>query len=245
MNSTIALEPATGTEYFRCREMLMRHHYLRTFPDPRGMPLTYSVRLNGEWVGSIVFCRPEASRNFQGPFTYGGKADLESGKAKFDRWEVLNLARVWLDPDVQVGGRLYSADHLPGFTDRKGNFRSSFASTVIRLGIMNVRYDYLMLYPPCWVEEPYQIRVILSYCDTRVHRGVVYRASGFQLALTNKNKIETWWTEDVPPLDQERDEAIRRVSKFDARSASKRAARRDAVSHGDLFAASAFELGRS
>lgn len=243
MPLTCTIECAVGAEFARCREMLVRHHYLRTFPDPRGMPLTYAVRLDGAWVGTLVFGRPESNRCYRGEMTYGSTADRDAGKCRFDRWEVLNLARVWLDPCVQPGGHLCRPDALPGFADRKGRWRPAFASHVVRAAIWAVRYDYLMLYPPCWVEEPYQIRAVLSYCDTRVHRGVIYRASGFALAGANREGIETWYTVDVPPLDPERDAAVRLASRLDGRSASKRAARRRAVAQGDLFAAAVFEGG--
>lgn len=243
MTADIRLEVAVGADYFRCREMLIRNHYLRTFPDPRGMPLTYSIRVAGAWAGTLVFCRPESNRRYAGDLTYGSTADLHSGRARFDRWEILNLARVWLDPSVQHGGHLCRPESLPGFTDRRGTWRSSFASGIVRAAILAVRYDYLMLYPPCWVEEPYQIRAILSYCDTRVHRGVIYRAAGFHLAGCNRGGIETWYDDNVPPLDVNQDTAVRHVSKLDARSTSKRAARRRAVASGDLTAALAFGDG--
>jgi len=49
-----------------------------------------------------------------------------------------------------------------------------------------------LAYPPCFLEQPYQLRVCLSYCDTRVHQGTIYRASGFALARQNNQGIETW-----------------------------------------------------
>lgn len=233
----VRIEVAHGTGHLFAREMIARNHYLRTFPDPRGMPLTYSVFLGAEWVGALVFCRPESNRCYQGALTYGSIADRAAGRAEYDRWEVLNLARVWLSPSVQDGGSLCRPDLLPGFTDRKGQWRSTFASGLVRAAILAVRYDYLMFYPPCFLEEPYQIRAILSYCDTRVHRGVLYRAARFGLARVNRDGVETWWSADVPPLDAAQDDAVRKVSRLDSRSISKRAMRRDRVAQGDLFAA--------
>jgi hypothetical protein len=118
----------------------------------------------------------------------------EAGRAEYDRWTILNLARVWLHPSVQRGGAFYSPELLPGYTDRRGVWRSTLASTVIELALARVGYDYLRTHPPCFPDEPYQIKVVLSYCDTTKHKGTIYRAAGFELARTNERGIETWYT---------------------------------------------------
>ena len=218
----LQLTVAHGIEWGMCAGTLAQFHYLHTFPDPRCMPMVYSVRLRKTWVGALVFGRPEASRCFRGGITYGGRADLAAGRCRYDRWEVLNLARVWLLPEIQSGGSAYSPELLPGFVDRKGAFRSSLASTVIHRAIEQVRVDYLLWYPPCFLAEPYQVRAVLSYCDTRVHRGTIYRASGFSLAGTNRAGVETWWTDCVNPLDADEDAQVREASRKHARSQKKR-----------------------
>lgn len=221
----IQLGVASGLEWSLAVGAITRFHYLRTFPDPRGMPVVLSVRLDGEWVGCLVFCRPESNRRYKGELTYGSKEDQSTGRATFDRWEVLNLARVWFSPDVQAGGRLCQEGIVPGFVDRKRIFRTTFASTVVRMGIDAIKFHYLMVYPPCFIEEPYQIRVVLSYCDTRVHRGVLYRSSGFRQAGTNRGGVETWFFDRVGPLDPNQDSEVRLASRKSDRSARKRHAR--------------------
>lgn len=217
--------PAGPIEWSLCAGALVRFHYLHTFPDPRGMPLVYSVRLGEEWVGTLVYTRPESNRCYQGGLTYGSAADIAAGRAEYDRWEVLNLARVWLSPAFQTGGSRCDPDTVPGFFDRRGVFRSTLASTVVRESMNRIRLDYLLRYPPCFLEEPYQLKVVLSYCDTRVHRGVLYRSSGFTLARRNRDGIETWKSPDLPPLDEAADAEVRRASRTSSRSQRKRAAR--------------------
>lgn len=221
----ISIAPAAGLEWALAAGAIERFHYLHTFPDPRGMPVVHSVRLQGEWVGCLVWCRPESNRRYKGVLTYGSQDDVAAGRARFDRWEILNLARVWFVPDVQAGGRLCQGDLIPGFTDRRGQFRSTFASAVVRLGIAAIRYDYLMVYPPCFPEQPYQIRCVLSYCDTRVHRGVLYRAAGFAPAGANQRCIETWYYDKVDPLEPYLDADVRYASRRSSRSIRKRHAR--------------------
>jgi hypothetical protein len=127
----------------------------------------------------------------------------------------LSLARVWLDPVVQSGGLW--VDNMPGYTDRRGVWRSTLASTVISMAIEQVVIDYLLRYPPVWIDQPYAIKVISSYCDTRVHKGTIYRSSGFHLAHTNQCGIETWM-KDTRMLTGDEDARIRKLSEQHPRS---------------------------
>lgn len=209
---------------FLIEQTVAAHHYLRKYPDPRCMCFNYSVHLGETWVGCLVFGRPQAGKLFKGPLTYGSVEDVESGKARLCRWEVLNLARVWFSPAVQRGGCLHRPELLPGFVDRKGVWRSTLASTVIRAAIHHVRIDYLVMYPPVFFRK-WHIRCVLSYCDTRLHRGTIYRESGFSLASRNREGIETWAFEGIEPPTAEDDAVIRRIGRTHPRSVKKRNAK--------------------
>lgn len=211
----------TGAEW--SQRQVAACHYLRTPVDPRCRPFVYLVELRPAvitpfWIGCLIFGRPEATRCYDGALTYGSQADVETGRCNFDRWEVLNLARVWLDPLVQKGGALYSPEYLPGYTDRRGVWRSTLASTMIELALAHVGYNYLETHPPVDCSFPYAIKTVLSYNDRRRHRGTIYRAAGFQLARTNAHQIETWYTTAVAPLSLEQDADIRHRSEVSRRS---------------------------
>lgn len=45
-----------------------------------------------------------------------------------------------------------------------------------------VQRRWLEVHPPRYLDQPYHIELILSYSDTRYHRGTVYRATNFQYA---------------------------------------------------------------
>jgi hypothetical protein len=183
------------------QEAVAVHHYLRAPVDSRCSPVAYLVTFCDEKaIGCLIFGRPEATRCYQGGLTYGSLKDVQAGRAQFDRWEVLNLARVWLDPRVQLGGCWYKPELLPGYTDRRGVWRSTLASWCIQTALQRVGYDYLDMRPPVFPSEPYEIKAVLSYCDTSKHKGTIYCAAGFELARTNERGIETWWTPDVAPL---------------------------------------------
>lgn len=218
-----------GHEGFRWAQLqVVRYHYLHKQVDPRSRPLAYLARLgqhNDPVIGCLIFGRPESTRCYRGGLTYGSFDEVRAGCCTFDRWEILNLARVWLDPIVQRGGALYGPLYLPGYTDRRGVWRSTLASSLIGQALGRVGYDYLAAHPPVDCAYPYIIRAVLSYCDRRLHRGTIYRASGFSLARTNKDGIETWYTTAVDALSADQDIDIRRRAEQAPRSRRIRAER--------------------
>lgn len=222
---TIIPAPSGTSSFSWCQHQVKVNHYLHSPVDVRCRPLAYLIQGPGAGpIGCLIFGRPESTRCYTGALTYGSRDDILSGRAQFDRWEIINLARVWLSPDVQPGGSLYHPDHLPGFVDRHGRWRSTLASTAIEMALDCVRLDYLLHHPPCFVDEPYQLRVCLSYCNTNLHRGVIYRASGFRLARRNQRGIETWW-KTLPALNSSHDAVVRQRSTHDARARRFRAQR--------------------
>lgn len=215
------------------QEAVAAHHYLHAPVDSRCSPVAYLVTLlDTKIVGCLIFGRPEATRCYQGNLTYGSQADVERERAAFDRWEVLNLARVWFDPRVQQGGVWYDPVLLPGFKDRRGVWRSTLASWCIREALSTIGYDYLTQKPPVFPDEPYEIRAVLSYCDTRLHKGTIYQGAGFTLARRNEAGIETWFTQDVAPLSSYEDDQIRKAAWRSPRGVhlrAKRSARQEAL----------------
>lgn len=214
------------------QRMVAERHYLRAPVDSRCSPVALLLDYYYSWgagaaagprtVGILIFGRPEAQCCYSGALTYGSQADVRAGRAQFDRWEVLNLARVWLAPAVQQGGTLYAplgedsatdrGGGVPGYYDRRGVWRSTLASWLIGQALATIGAAYLAQRPPVYPDEPYQIRAVLSYCDRKRHKGTIYRASRFELARTNDDQIETWYTQAVAPLTAEQDSAIQKLS---------------------------------
>lgn len=225
---TLHVADRAGADW--AQRQVTEHHYLRASVDPRSRPFVYLVELHHpqilpQRIGTLIFGRPESTRCYQGKLTYGSLSDAAAGRAQFDRWEVLNLARVWLSPIVQAGGQWHRPSLLPGYVDRRGLWRSTLASTVITEALARVGYDYLSAHPPVDCAYPYAIRAVLSYCDRRLHKGTIYRAAGFELARTNERNIETWYTPAVAPLSSAQDADIRRRSEVSHRSQRIRARR--------------------
>jgi hypothetical protein len=196
-------------------------HYLHAPVDARCSIEGYSVQLYRRPMGALLFGRPEATRCGD---WYGSVADVQSGRCEVTRWQVLNLARVFLLPLVQAGGALFGPQHVPGFVDRKGVWRSTLASEAVKAALERVVVDYLVARPPCFLEEPWELRWCLSYCDTRVHRGTLYKAAGFELYRTNRRGIQTW-RKMLRPLTEAERAAVVAASRVNARSRRYRAER--------------------
>jgi len=197
------------------------YHYLKKSIDARGSVEGYKVILDDRIIGWFLLGRPQATR-VNG--WYGDLDDMAKGRCEITRWQVLNLARVLFHPDVQWGGKLCNPDSLPGFVDRRGVWRSTLASTAIRMLMERVGYDYLIRRPPCFLDEPYEIQYLMSYCDIRLHKGTIYKASGFEHYLTKNQTIQTWRCM-LPGLTQEQDQSVIEAARQSQRSQDYRAKR--------------------
>ncbi len=147
-------------------------HYLHCWPDPRSLPFGYSLAADGKplhpdgrpW-GIVVMKKLQHHRQ-KGLFGYPG---LPTG------WQVLDLARVWVHPELQAvswEGR-----------DRTGRIvrqTLNVFSRMVAMVLCRVQRDWLEHHPPVFPELPYHIELIVSYCELTHHDGTGYRASGFE-----------------------------------------------------------------
>jgi hypothetical protein len=72
------------------------------------------------------------------------------------------------------------------------HFVENAVTRVLAQALYRVVFDYLMLHPPCFLDEPFEITDCLSYCDRRYHRGTIYRAANFVLVRENERGIQTY-----------------------------------------------------
>lgn len=200
---------------------IVSHHYLHTMPDPRTQYEIFSINLDDRRAGWLIFGRPESTR-FWG--WYGGLEDVASGRCPVTRWQVLNLARVFIHPEFQHGGLLCNPETVPGFIDRFGVWRPALASAAIQTAVQSIGFSYLLWRPPVFLDQPYEICWLLSYCDTRFHRGTIYKASGFDLYRTNRAGLQTWRI-PMPALTKNQHCWIKSISDRDPRASRFRAKR--------------------
>jgi hypothetical protein len=103
---TLRLADAAGRSWAQAQ--IATHHYLHTRVPNQCRPLAYLVE-HAEIgpVGCLIFGRPQAQRCSVGGFTYGSLADVCDGRAFWECWEIINLARVWLEPSARSRGLVY------------------------------------------------------------------------------------------------------------------------------------------
>jgi hypothetical protein len=201
---SLALADDRQTDW--CQRLVTAQHYLRAPVDPRCSVLAYLVLLAGRRVGCLIFGRPEATG--VGDW-YGSPEDKIAGRCRLSRWEVLNLARLYIRPELQDGGPWCRSGIVPGFIDRHGCWRSSLATTVIGMAIQCVVSDYLLCYSPVFLDQPYQLVDLLSYCDPKQgHQGAVYRHAGFRLERTNSDGLQSF-AHELRPLTPGEDAYVR------------------------------------
>jgi hypothetical protein len=153
------------------RDHVECYHYLHRWPAPLSLPFGYTLEVDGKrhqrdgrLSGLVVMKKPQHNKQ-AGLFGYPGLPTA---------WQILDLARVWIHPDLQRPG-------LCVF--------SQMVSQVLR----RVQQDWLEHHPPYYPDLPYDVLLIISYCELAHHDGTSYRASGFtRLGLTDDGTKELY-----------------------------------------------------
>lgn len=165
MRLTMRLGDDDDLEY--AQRTVERRHYLHQRVDRRARPMAYMVEWKQMRVALVMVGIPHATRNKN----WWGYAGLPT------QWQVLDMCRIWIDPDFQRGGCMCSPDNVPGYMDRHGVFRPTTATWMIQSVLDRVQRDRISLWPPVLLEQPYHIELMISYHDPQYHRGTIYRES--------------------------------------------------------------------
>jgi hypothetical protein len=166
MNLAVTLGDAKDLEW--AQQICEQHHYLRVRVPSIARPMVYVVWHDGWPVGLCIVASPHANRNRLW-WGYHGRPT---------QWQVVDLTRIWLDPSIQQNGSLCRPGDVPGFVDRRGVFRPTTPTWLIRQVLQRVQQDRVSLWPPVFLDEPYHIRLVISYHDPAYHQGTIYRLSG-------------------------------------------------------------------
>lgn len=135
--------------------MATEHHYMHRPIHTRAVPFGWSVEFDGKLY------LPDGK-----PAGFIVFASIHFTKLREEfrypglptKWQVLSLARLWLHDD------------LP---------RNSETCTIAK-ALKRVQKRWLEVHPPKYPNEPYHIRKIISYADTRYHEGTIYKAANFR-----------------------------------------------------------------
>jgi hypothetical protein len=149
-------------------------HYLHR-PVIRSKLIAYGLFEGDILVGGMLWATT--------PFTK--KRGLIGKGERYDKWETLVLARMYLAPDAPINVTTFLAEAI-GRPGRKG----------VRHRGWRVQRDWVEQHPPVFPENPFVPRLLLSWSDTGLeyvpccsvcgkehrgnHQGVIYAASGWE-----------------------------------------------------------------
>jgi hypothetical protein len=171
-----------------------RDHYLHRFPDPRSLPFGYVISIpnhgetnlvqdelhakDGRLWGFVVMKKPQHHRQ-TGLFGYPGLPTS---------WQVLDLARVWIHPFLQnpfmqpsiLNFKLEKTYYIERGSGYARSHNAHVFSQLVSKVLACVQMDWREHHPPVFPEQPYDIRLIISYCELAHHDGGAYKASSFK-----------------------------------------------------------------
>jgi hypothetical protein len=128
--------------------VIVENHYLHRGRTMAQMP--YWITLDGARAGVLLFALPRLSVRYQG---YGPM-------------NLIELARMWISPDVQ-GQRVKDS------TGREHSL--TIATCAIGMALRQIRHDWHGKYPHLPI-----IEACVSWADDEHHEGTVYRAANFE-----------------------------------------------------------------
>ena len=164
----LSIKLGNKSDLIWAQEIVSLYHYLHSPVDNRARPMVYVISWFQKPVGLVMVGSPHATK-CRGWWGYPGL---------ITQWQVVDLNRIWLDPALQFGGKLAKPGVVPGFTDRKGVFRPTVLSWVIEQILTRVQKDRVSMWPPVYLNQPYHIRLVISYHDPQYHKGSIYRVTG-------------------------------------------------------------------
>lgn len=139
----------------KLNELAKRYHYMHREIHQRSCPFGWAVSFDGNLF---------QSDGAPSGFIIFSSIHYTKLKGEFGyyglptKWQVLSLSRLWLH------------DNLP---------RNSETVTISK-ALRMVQRRWLEVHPPRFPDEPYHIRKVISYADTRYHTGTIYRAANFR-----------------------------------------------------------------
>lgn len=165
MTHELTIELGNNWDLRWAQETVVKDHYLHQSVDPRARPMVYVIRHDGFRYGLVMLGIPHATR-CNGWWGYPGLPT---------QWQVVDLCRIWLDPAIQRGGYWCDPGVVPGYYDRRGDFQPTVATWAINEVLQRVQADRVRMWPPVYPDQPYHIRMAISYHDPKYHKGTIYR----------------------------------------------------------------------
>lgn len=172
----ISIDLGNKTDLAWAQDIVSAYHYLGQRVHNQARPMVYVIRAEGKRLGVIMAGIPHATK-VKGHWGYPGLPT---------QWQVVDLCRILINPRLQRGGDLAQPGRVPGFIDRRGEWRPTVASWAIGEVLGRVQQDRISLWPPVFPDLPYHIRLVVSYHDPAFHKGTIYRVSGARPMYTDE-----------------------------------------------------------
>jgi len=160
-----------------CRQF----HYLKTGVSGYACPFAYRIMLDDAVAGIIIVGTPFA-RRLKNEYGYPNECSC---------WEVLQLYRFWIIPALQQ-------QSVPDSTGKPHTL--AIGSCAMGKLIKQVETDWLEHHPPQNSDQPYRIRKLITYSDSTLHSGTLYKSSGFRhdASQCGTSKNLDRWIYDLP-----------------------------------------------
>lgn len=129
-------------------EVVVRNHYLHRGRTMAQLP--YWIELDRTRIGVLLYAYPRLSVTFHG----------------YAPMNLLELARLWIDPSIQGGTTVDSNGHV---------HTAAVATCAVGRSLRRIRADWTAKYP----HLP-RVLAVVSWADLERHEGTVYRASNFR-----------------------------------------------------------------
>lgn len=149
------------------QQTVVQHHYLQQRVHYQARPWVYVIRYGEQRLGLVMVALPHATVN----------GNWWGGAGRPTQWQVVDLCRIWLDGRLQRGGAWCRAGIVPGFVDRKGQWQPSTATWAIQAVLARIQRDWVSLNPLVYPDQPYHVRLVVSYHNPLFHAGTIYRHS--------------------------------------------------------------------
>lgn len=136
-------------------------HYLKR-PIIRSKLLAHGIYIEGKIVGGLLWATPHFTK----------KSNLFGYPGLLDKWEVLMLARFYLEDGCGIVASVALAESIgrSGGKGKRGSKRRGW----------RVQEDWVKEHPPPFPNEPFVPRLLISWSDTQWgHEGTIYKASGW------------------------------------------------------------------
>lgn len=135
-------------------------HYLKR-PLIRSKLLAHGLFIDNQLMGGLLWATPHFTK----------KRHLFGFPDSLDKWEVLMLARFYLEDGCRIIASQALSESIGRGKTNRGSHRRGW----------RLQEDWVHEHPPPYPDNPFVPRLLISWSDTKWgHEGIIYKASGWE-----------------------------------------------------------------